>query len=58
LAEVTATEATASTAISTPLDKVPLYSVPIGEEPITLLKSSQPASSSDLLSFGTPEMKI
>jgi hypothetical protein len=56
LADVIATDATASTAISTPLDNVPLYSVPIGEEPITLLKSSQPASSSDLLSFGTPEM--
>lgn len=53
MADATETEATA---ISTPLDNVPLYTVPIGEEPITLLKSSQAASSSDLLSFGTPEM--
>lgn len=52
LADVAATEATA---ISTPLDNVPLYSVPIDEESITLLKSSQAVSSSDLLSFGTPE---
>lgn len=42
------------TAISTPLDSVPLYTVPIEEEPITLLKSSQAALSSALLSFGTP----
>lgn len=55
LADVTATEATA---ISTPLDKVPLWTVPIGEEPMTLLKSSQAVSSSDLLRFGTPAMQI
>ena len=45
---------TDATAISTPLDRVPLYTVPMGEVPITLLKSSQAVSSSDLLSFGTP----
>ena len=47
--------ATDATAISTPLDKVPLYTVPMDEVPITLLKSSHAASSSDLFSFGTPE---
>lgn len=46
--------ATEATAISTPLDNVPLYIVPDEVEPITLLKSSQAASSSDLFSFGTP----
>lgn len=55
LAEVAVTEATA---ISTPLDSVPLYTVPNDVEPITLLKSSQAASSSDLFSFGTPEFKL
>lgn len=56
MADVAAREATA---ISTPLDNVPLYTVPIGEEvPITLLKSSQAAWISDLLRFGTPEMRI
>ena len=55
LADFTGTEATA---ISTPLDSVPLYTLPIVEEPITLLKSSQAASSSDLFSFRTPEMQV
>lgn len=43
------------TAISTPLERVPLYTVMSEKEPIILLKSSQAASSSDRLSFGTPE---
>lgn len=55
LAEAVATEATA---ISTPLDSVPLNNVPMGQDPITLLKSSQAASISDLLSLGTPEYQI
>lgn len=46
------------TAISTPLDRVPLYTVPVANEQIILLKSSQAASSSDLLSFGTPESHV
>lgn len=45
------------TAISTPLDRVPLYTVPSENEPIMLLKSSQAATISDRLSFGTPEME-
>ena len=52
LAEAVATEATA---ISTPVDSVPLHNVPIGQDPMTLLKSSQAASISDRFSFGTPE---
>lgn len=44
------------TAISTPLERVPLYTVMSEKEPIILLKSSQAASSSDRLSFGTPDM--
>lgn len=44
------------TAISTPLERVPLYTVISEKEPIILLKSSQAASSSDRLSFGTPDI--
>lgn len=43
-----------TTAISTPLESVPLYMVYSGSEPMTLLKSSHAASSSALLSAGTP----
>lgn len=54
LRDVTAVDVTA---ISTPLDRVPLYTIPSENVPIILLKSSQASKSSDLLSFGTPEMK-
>lgn len=45
-------------AISTPLENVPLYMVPIDDDPMTLLKSSQAVTSSDLFRFGIPAMEI
>lgn len=47
-----------TTAVSTPLDRVPLYNAQSDKVPITLLKSSQAASSSALPREGTPAHKV